>query len=185
MSSTKIEPNGHIEDEEAIVSARTELARGGTISPPTEPRFSGDARDAAAALIKQVDRLARTMVDAAQEASAVTPAMQRMQRELDAAVGVARVLERCIGPRIHHLKTDPEPFADVKAGRKRYEVRRFDRDFRVGDRLVLTEFDRTTKKYSGDNLVVVVVHILPPGAYGMPEDVGVMGIELLANAVAA
>lgn len=118
MSSTKIEPNGHVEDEEAIASARTELARGGTIYPPTEPRFSGDARDAAAALIKQVDRLARTMLDTAQEASSVTPAMQRMQRELDAAVGVARVLERCIGPRIHHLKTDPVPFAEVKSGKK-------------------------------------------------------------------
>lgn len=184
MSTTKPEHMSK-EEEEAIVSARTELARKGTISPPTEPRFSGDARDAAAALVKQVDRISRAFMEAASEASAVTPGMQRTQREIDAAVGVARVLERCLGPRIHHLKTDPEPFAEVKAGRKRYEVRRFDRDFRVGDRLVLTEFDRVTKKYSGDNIVVVVVHILPPGSYGMPEDVGVMGIELLANAVAA
>lgn len=132
------------------------------------------------ALIKQIDRVARAFLEASQEASSVTPGAQRTQREIDAAVGVARVLERCIGPRVHHLKTDPEPFAEVKAGKKRYEVRRFDRDFRVGDRLVLTEFDRTTKKYSGDNIVVMVVHILPPGAYGLPEDVGVMGIELLS-----
>lgn len=173
------------QEEEAIASARTELAKNGTVAPPTEPRFTGDAADAARVMIKQVDRLMHKFMEVAQEAPAVTPAMQRMQREIDAAVGVARVLERCIGPRIHTLKTDPEPFAEVKAGTKKYEVRRFDRDFRVGDRLVLTEFDRETRRYSGDKLVVKVVHILPPGSYGLPEDIGVLGIEPIAEAIAA
>lgn len=169
------------EEEEAIVSAPTMLARSPSRTLATEPRFNGDAREAAFALMRQITRIESAFLEAAREAMSVTPGMQRAQREIDAAVGCARVLERSLGPCVHNLKTDPEPFAEVKAGRKRYEVRRFDRDYRVGDRLVLQEFDRTTKKYSGDSVVVVVVHILSPGSYGMPEDVGVMGIEFLAN----
>lgn len=172
------------DDEKPVDSfARTELAlqRGGTISPPTEPKFSGDATDAARTLIKQVDRIAAAFLEIAREGHPVTPATQKMQREIDAAQGVCRVLERCIGPRTHTLKTDPEPFADVKSGKKKYEVRKFDRDFREGDRLVLTEFDRETRRYSGEQVVVKVVHILPPGSYGLPPDMGVLGIELVGS----
>lgn len=172
-------------EEEAIASARTELAKGGTVSPPTEPRFSGDALAAGRMLVKQVERIARAFMQAAQEASAVTPGMQLTQREIDGAIGVCRVLERCMGPRTHTLKTDPAPFAEVKAGLKKYEVRKFDRDFRVGDRLVLAEFDRETRRYSGDKLIARIVHVLPAGSYGLPEDIGVLGIELEALDVEA
>ncbi len=68
----------------------------------------------------------------------------------------------------------------VRDGSKRYEVRRFDRDFHVGDILILVEFDRETARYSGESVRAKVTTITEPGAYGLPADVGVLGIEVLA-----
>lgn len=52
----------------------------------------------------------------------------------------------------HKLKTWPVFFEMVRIGRKRFEVRWNDRDFKVGDLLVLQEFDPTTGAYSGREL---------------------------------
>jgi len=49
---------------------------------------------------------------------------------------------------VHHLKTWPKFFKALDLGFKRYELRRDDRDFRVGDTLVLEEWDPKTKKYT-------------------------------------
>jgi len=41
----------------------------------------------------------------------------------------------------HELKTWPEFFEQTRSGRKKFELRRNDRDFRVEDELLLKEFD--------------------------------------------
>ena len=43
--------------------------------------------------------------------------------------------------RVHHLKTWPQFFEKVASGEKTFEIRKNDRDFKVGDVLVLREFD--------------------------------------------
>lgn len=59
---------------------------------------------------------------------------------------------------IHDLKCRPPWFEDVVEGRKTFELRINDRDFHVGDFLLLREFTR--EGYTGNQCVVEVVYLL-------------------------
>ncbi|MBR5782892.1 MAG: DUF3850 domain-containing protein [Clostridia bacterium] len=59
---------------------------------------------------------------------------------------------------IHELKELTEYFKDVAEGRKGFEVRKNDRDFKVGDFLALNEYDGS--KYTGRCCIVRVGYIL-------------------------
>ncbi len=89
-----------------------------------------------------------------------------------------------LGPKVHVLKADPAPFREVWAGMKKYEVRKFDRDFRVGDELKLVEFSREGCCYSGAYVRAKVTTLSRPGEWGLPPDVGVLGIDVLEKAEA-
>lgn len=78
----------------------------------------------------------------------------------------------------HHLKCWPAPFAALKSGKKRHEIRSTcDRVFAVGDTLVLYEFDPETEDASGDRLRVKVTYLTPGGSWGLPTDLCVMSVE--------
>lgn len=66
-------------------------------------------------------------------------------------------------PVTHELKTWPGPFIEVLEGRKRHELRKADRDFRVGDRLRLREFYTPHNRYTGRELLAAVTHITEVG----------------------
>lgn len=51
---------------------------------------------------------------------------------------------------IHELKIDPAPFDAVIRGWKFFEVRKNDRGFKNGDRLLLKEYNPASKKYTGN-----------------------------------
>lgn len=78
---------------------------------------------------------------------------------------------------LHELKTSTVSFATILAGRKRYDVRRFDRPFNVGDDLLFREWAQAIG-YTGASLRAAIVQITPPGDWGLPPDVGVIGIRL-------
>jgi hypothetical protein len=59
----------------------------------------------------------------------------------------------------HDLKCWPEYYQAIADGRKMHEVRQNDRDFRVGDRLRLHEWDPVTRRASGRQLVRSVTYI--------------------------
>ena len=75
----------------------------------------------------------------------------------------------------HELKTDPAPFEAVYYGTKTYEIRKNDRDFKVGDTLVLRETLHTGRDmlmgsplvYTGRKAVRRISHILTGPAYGL------------------
>jgi hypothetical protein len=46
--------------------------------------------------------------------------------------------------RVHHLKIYPEFFQAILDGKKSFEIRKNDRDYQIGDRLYLFEFDPAT-----------------------------------------
>lgn len=68
---------------------------------------------------------------------------------------------------IHELKIYPQYFEKVLDGTKTFEVRKNDRDFQVGDTVVLKEFYNI--KYSGREITVKITYILDDKFYGVSE----------------
>lgn len=61
---------------------------------------------------------------------------------------------------LHELKIWPEHFDAVKSGRKRFEIRKDDRDFQEGDKLVLREWNPETQTYTGRSFAVTVYFVM-------------------------
>ena len=71
-------------------------------------------------------------------------------------------------------------FQDVKSGTKNFEYRKNDRDFQVGDALILKEFNPAIQMYSGDTITVKITYLLQGIAairVGVPEGFCIMGIS--------
>lgn len=78
---------------------------------------------------------------------------------------------------IHVLKCHPGPFEAVRAGRKAFEYRFHDRNYQLGDLLVLQEYNPELDSLSGEATIVRVVYLLAGGQFGVPEKYCVMSIE--------
>lgn len=74
--------------------------------------------------------------------------------------------------RLHELKEWPAYFRDLLSCRKKFEVRKHDRDFRVGDALLLREWDPAKESYTGRQVVRVVDYVSRLDAVGCPGFVG-------------
>lgn len=59
----------------------------------------------------------------------------------------------------HLLKTWPPYFKAVLEGEKTFEIRKNDRDYGVGDELLLREWDPDTETYSGREVLVEVTYM--------------------------
>ncbi|MFR7590241.1 MAG: DUF3850 domain-containing protein [Longibaculum sp.] len=60
--------------------------------------------------------------------------------------------------KIHELKTLPQYFVEQVKGNKQFEVRKNDRNYEVGDILILKEWDNNS--YTGSEISVIVTYIL-------------------------
>lgn len=61
--------------------------------------------------------------------------------------------------KIHTLKSWSKFFRPIYAGTRTHELRRNDRNFQVGDTIVLCEFDELSNSYSGAKCTVTVTSI--------------------------
>lgn len=74
---------------------------------------------------------------------------------------------------IHNLKIAPTYFKAVKEGKKLFEIRKNDRDYHVGDILLLNEY--TCGSYTGEFIKVEVTYITD---YAQKDGYVVLGIKL-------
>jgi hypothetical protein len=84
----------------------------------------------------------------------------------------------------HILKVWPGEYDAVAQKRKTHEVRRNDREFAVGDLLVLKEFipagEDLTKgegRFTGRAVLRRITYITPSRSWGLPPDVCVLSIR--------
>lgn len=71
---------------------------------------------------------------------------------------IANTIKRL--PKDHFLKLVVKYFDDVDSGKKTFELRNNDRDYQVGDRLILLEWDWMEEKYTERMTVKKVTYIL-------------------------
>lgn len=83
----------------------------------------------------------------------------------------------------HSVKISPAYFDAVKNGLKTFEIRKLDRDYKIGDTIVLSEwlFDSYgAGSYSGRRVNVAITYILTDDQFpdGIKEGYGVLGIRV-------
>lgn len=68
-------------------------------------------------------------------------------------------------------KIQPKYFIDILVYKKRFEIRKNDCDYQVGDFVKLLEYDATTKKYTGNYILVEITYVLKDiPEYGLNKD---------------
>lgn len=83
--------------------------------------------------------------------------------------------------KVHELKTWPIYFNQIKSGNKTFEVRKNDRDFMEGDRLILKEWDNNSKGYVYSNPIIcdVTSIIYSFDHFGLKNKYCIMSIKIL------
>lgn len=78
--------------------------------------------------------------------------------------------------RIHKLKLRPEYYDAIMSGKKRFEVRIDDRDYKVGDIIEFKEFDRT-KGYTGRTSIYFTITYILSDFDGLKDGYVILSIR--------
>ncbi len=100
---------------------------------------------------------------------------RNMAQDLQNTPRSLQSLVRC-GKR-HVLKTWPEYFDALSTGAKTFEARKDDRNFEVGDELVLREYEAKHLYFTGREVVRYVSYILRWPAFGVEAGWCVMALS--------
>ena len=89
-----------------------------------------------------------------------------------------------IAQQLHELKTWPVYFTQLLSEKKMFELRKRDRDFRMGNYLLLREWHPTGKAYTKRAVLVQIVSILDANPkMGLARGYCILGIRLIAETV--
>ncbi|UZW13221.1 DUF3850 domain-containing protein [Clostridium pasteurianum] len=77
---------------------------------------------------------------------------------------------------VHYLKIWPSFFKDVKSGEKQFQVRKNDRNFQIGDTLILEEYDPSKGIYTGAWIPESIIYILDDKRF-TKEGFVILGIQ--------
>lgn len=80
---------------------------------------------------------------------------------------------------VHELKTWKEYFQLMVDGTKQFELRKNDRGFKVGDTLLLKEYDKEKETYTGRNLHQKITYLLygaDAEVFGLKEGFCILGL---------
>ncbi len=81
-----------------------------------------------------------------------------------------------LNEKTHELKILPQWFEDVVKGKKNFEIRKNDRDFKVGDKLLLKEY--TYGRFTGREVTKRVMYVYHgDGTYGLSPDYCILGLK--------
>lgn len=78
----------------------------------------------------------------------------------------------------HYLKTWPDIFEEVWNDDKTHEWRRDDRGFKLGDRIVLEEFEPVGERYLGRTIDGTITSISTGPEWGIPKGYAVFSLRV-------
>lgn len=78
----------------------------------------------------------------------------------------------------HELKILPEYYDEIIQGKKSFEIRKNDRDFKEEDTVILKEF--TDGNYTGRYIKAIIGYIFHGGSYGLEKGYCVFSMRVYA-----
>lgn len=79
---------------------------------------------------------------------------------------------------LHALKTWPEYYKAIESGNKTFELRKDDRPFNEGDKVVLQEFDPAEEKYTGKEREMIISYLLRDAyRFGLKKGFVILGLK--------
>lgn len=83
-------------------------------------------------------------------------------------------------PKTHELKTWPAYFQAMIDGNKKFDIRKDDRGYMLGDELRLQEYDQHLGLYTGRGLSAIVDFKVDGGQFGIEPGYCVLSVRILS-----
>ena len=84
--------------------------------------------------------------------------------------------KKAIKNKVHELKIIPKYYKDLESGLKDFELRKDDRGFKIGDKILLKEFT-ATNGYTGNEIEKEIGYIFEESAFGLKQGFVILGFK--------